>query len=59
MLLHEICEFMQYRADLRQTATSNRQARVNKLAELRLQVLADVKMSVACESKKEILRLRK
>jgi hypothetical protein len=42
-------------------ATSNRQARVNELAELRLQVLvlAVVKTSVACESKKEIMRLRK
>jgi hypothetical protein len=40
-------------------ATSNRQVRVKKLAELRLQVLAVVKTSVACESKKEIMRLRK
>jgi hypothetical protein len=40
-------------------ATSNREARVNEFAELRLQVLAVVKMSVACESKKEIMRLRK
>jgi hypothetical protein len=40
-------------------ATSSRQARVNELAKLRLQVLVVVKTSIACESKKEIMRLRK
>jgi hypothetical protein len=34
-------------------------SKVNELAELRLQVLAVVEMSVPCESKKEIMRLRK
>ncbi len=35
-----------------------RQARVKELAEFRLQVLVVVKMSDACESKKEIMRLK-
>jgi hypothetical protein len=39
--------------------TSRRQARVKELAELRLQVLVVVITSYACESKKEIMRLRK
>jgi hypothetical protein len=39
--------------------TSSRQAKVKELAELRLQVLVVVKMSNGCDSKKEIIRLRK
>ncbi len=50
--------FVHYSPVLGRQATSRSQARAKELAELRLQVLVVVITSDACESKKEIVRLK-